>query len=69
MQRNKTREQSGWYPARALARMLAIGACVLATQILAGFVTEASAQGTSSIAVRARGTAGGETTAMSRRGR
>jgi GH35 family endo-1,4-beta-xylanase len=60
MQPNKTREQSGRNPARAIARMLAVGACVLATQILAGLVTEASAQGTSTIAVRARGTAGGE---------
>ena len=60
MQPNKIREQSGWNPARAIARMLAVGACVLATQILAGLVTEASAQGTSTIAVRARGTAGGE---------
>jgi GH35 family endo-1,4-beta-xylanase len=60
MRINRTRELSGRNPARAIARLLSIGACVLATQILTGFVTEASAQGTSTIAVRARGTAGGE---------
>ena len=60
MQLNKTRNRSGWQPARVFTRMLSIGACVFATQILTGFVTEASAQGTSTIAVRARGTAGGE---------
>src|SRR5687767_7156454 len=60
MQLNKTRNRSGWQPARVFTRMLAIGACVLATQLFSGFVTEASAQGTSTIAVRARGTAGGE---------
>src|SRR5687768_17350773 len=64
MQLNKTREESGWYPARTIARMLAIGACVLATQLFSGFVTEASAQGTSTIVVRARGTAGGESISL-----
>jgi endo-1,4-beta-xylanase len=60
MQPNQTMERPGSKPARAIVRMLAIGVCVLATQILTGFATEAMAQGASTIAVRARGTAGGE---------
>jgi arabinoxylan arabinofuranohydrolase len=44
-------------PARSL---VATGIMALTALLLAGFVTEASAQGTSTIVVRARGTAGGE---------
>jgi arabinoxylan arabinofuranohydrolase len=45
---------------RPTRRTLATGIIALAALFLMGFVTEASAQGSSSIVVRARGTAGGE---------
>jgi arabinoxylan arabinofuranohydrolase len=45
---------------RPSRRILATGIIALAALFLMGFVTEASAQGSSSIVVRARGTAGGE---------
>jgi hypothetical protein len=45
---------------RSTRRTLATGIIALAALFLMGFVTEASAQGSSSIVVRARGTSGGE---------
>jgi arabinoxylan arabinofuranohydrolase len=45
---------------RPSRRILATGIVALAALFLSGFVTDASAQGSSSIVVRARGTAGGE---------
>jgi GH35 family endo-1,4-beta-xylanase len=46
---------------KAVARVLSTGAVALAALLLSGFLTEASAQsGSSTIVVRARGTAGGE---------
>jgi hypothetical protein len=50
---------------RPITRMLATCALALAALVLSGFVTEAQAQsGASSIVVRARGTAGGESISL-----
>jgi hypothetical protein len=45
---------------RSASRLLATGAATVVALLLSGFVTEASAQGASSIVVRARGTSGAE---------
>src|SRR5688500_14878825 len=64
MQMKQAGKEAGRKPAGPIARMLAIGGLVLATQVLGGFFTEAHAQGASTIVVRARGTAGGESISL-----
>jgi arabinoxylan arabinofuranohydrolase len=64
MQIKPTVNESGRRATRPVARMLAIGGFVLAAQILMGLASEASAQGASTIVVRARGAAGGESIAL-----
>ena len=60
MKMNQPGNLSGRKSAKPIARVLTIGALAFAAQMLTGLVTEANAQGTSTIVVRARGTAGGE---------
>ena len=48
----------------SFVKFLINGVTALAVLMLSGFLTEASAQGTSTIVVRARGTAGGESISL-----
>jgi GH35 family endo-1,4-beta-xylanase len=60
MQTIEVRNEGGLKVISSATRFLAIGMIALVALLLTGFPTEASAQGTSTVVVRARGTAGGE---------